>query len=254
MNRHVNEACEAISALSQATARCSVNDPSQQVHSGPQLEARRRLGKRVWATSASRESNKSLAGSCHISQSLQRGSHVCRGAPRPSASALSSGGSCSSPFRLPGGGKFYKRGSKACRANPHQPRDLSHEPVKSIRPCLHPHLREREQLLELARQLRVAGFVGFTPRCRAKLGVFAVSKKNGAQRLTFDCPLQQPPVSDLATPSALKSSAHLGEHLTNLLTCISELFTSSTDSTKSMERPFIFECEWGSRAGCESES
>ena len=46
-----------------------------------------------------------------------------------------------------------------------------------------PRLPERAPLLELVRRLHEAGLVGLSRRCRAKLGIFTVAKKNCAQRL-----------------------------------------------------------------------
>ena len=70
-----------------------------------------------------------------------------------------------------------------------------------------PQQQEHESLLELARWLHEAALKGFTRCCRFKLGVFALEKKDGAQRPTFDCRHGQAAlsslVSDLVTPWAL---------------------------------------------------
>ena len=112
--------------------------------------------------------------------------------------------------------------------------------MTGIRPYLKLQLREPVHL-------RDTGLVGFTRRCRAPLGVFAVSKKNDAERLVFDYrPANElcrpPPILTWPPPPHCVESTGLklpcSKHLTNLLTCISEPPTLSTSSTDSDGKAF----------------
>ena len=87
--------------------------------------------------------------------------------------------------------------------------EISSTPAEEfVQPYSDPHLRGGEGLRGLVDRLLPTGFLTFRRRAIAKVGVFTVAKKDGSQRLVFDCRVsnalcRDAPHTELATANAL---------------------------------------------------
>ena len=87
--------------------------------------------------------------------------------------------------------------------------EISSTPAEEfVQPYSDPHLRGEEGLRGLVDRLLPTGFLTFRRRALAKVGVFTVAKKDGSQRLVFDCRVsnalcRDAPHTELATANAL---------------------------------------------------
>ena len=88
-------------------------------------------------------------------------------------------------------------------------RDLAKlEDDELVQPYVDPALRNPKTMNGLVKKLFEAGVVTFRRKCRCKVGLFFVVKKDGMLRMVVDCRLANqlhhlPPYADLATASAL---------------------------------------------------
>ena len=87
--------------------------------------------------------------------------------------------------------------------------EIEETPLEAfVTPHTDPLLRQRGEMLKLIRALAAGGRITWRRRCLSKVGVFAVEKKDGSQRLIFDCrpggALCRPaPHTELSTAGAL---------------------------------------------------
>ena len=76
------------------------------------------------------------------------------------------------------------------------------------RPYIDPALQDHGTMCALVRRLAGQGMIRFCARAKSRVGAFCVGKKDGTQRLIFDCRpfnavCRDPPTTHLATCSAL---------------------------------------------------
>ena len=125
-----------------------------------------------------------------------------------------------------------------------------------VQPYLDPALRNPKTMRNLVKKLFEAGVITFRRKCRCKVGLFFVVKKDGMLRMVVDCRLANmlhhlPPYADLATASALSqmdfSDSFLNSQVFAELGTPLELHFSSLDLTDGF---YQFEFEEASSFFC----